>query len=157
MKGRITTVVVAVVVGGICWFFGLAVLSSISIALVIIAVGLLLLALPLGPAAADWPPGPPPAADGHRHDTDQLTWTLRARGVDVTERVRSRIQDLARNRLAARQLDLDNPAHQRAIRSLLGDPAYAFVRTGPHDQLTVKSINTTLDALDRLPHTPQHG
>jgi hypothetical protein len=152
---RLTGIVVtALVVGAICWFFGLDVMSSLVIALVIVAAGVAWRALPESGPTMDWPVAPAPGRDGNRRETSQLSWSLRTGFGAVDDRIVARIRRIAVNRLALRQLDLDNPGHRSSIERLIGEDVYELVSSERTRPVRLVAINHALDILDALGHDP---
>jgi hypothetical protein len=153
-------IVFAVALGVACWFFGLDVLSSIVISLAVGATGATWASFPDRRPAAQWPPGPALSLDGARREAAQLSWSLSARpGMAgdniVSETVVARIRVIAANRLASRQLDLDDPAHRAAIVQLLGRQAWELVNPGRSRAANLTSVLRSLDVIDSLGPRPQ--
>jgi hypothetical protein len=150
MRRIIGSSVVGVIVGGICWFFGLDIASAVVVCLVIVAGGIVWATVPAFAPDRDWPVAPANSFAGGRHETSDLSWTLRVRRGDVNEAVTVRVRAIARTRLAARSLDIDNPAQQPAIEALIGGPAYYVLRPDRGRSVNLATLIRTLDALDTL-------
>jgi hypothetical protein len=151
MRRLIGVFVAAVLIGGACWFFGLGIVSAIVVALVIGAGGAVWRVLPAPGPDREWPPGPAATLDGARRETSQLSWSLRTRGGTIDPaRVVARVRTIAVNRLALRQLDLDDPAHRRAIERLIGSPAYELITADLTRPVHLSRIANALDALNAL-------
>ena len=166
MRRFVGIVVLALVVGAVCWFFGLDVVSSLVIALVIVAIGVAWRVLPDSGPTTDWPVGPAPVRDGNRRETSQLSWSLRTGFGAIDDRIVARIRSIAANRLALRQLDLDNPRHRSSIERLIGEDVYELISSERTRAVRLIAITHALDVLDALgrgpaPHSnspsePQH-
>lgn len=154
MRRFIGIVVLALVVGAVCWFFGLDVVSSLVIALVIVAAGVAWRALPESGPTMDWPVAPAPVRNGNRRETSQLSWSLRTGFGAVDDRIVARIRGIAVNRLALRQLDLDNPGHRASIERLIGEDVYELVSSERTRPVRLVAINHALDVLDALGRGP---
>jgi hypothetical protein len=154
MKRIVGSIVVAILAGAVCWFFGLGILPSLVVVLVVGALGVLLGVLGPTGGALEWPLAPPQPNDGARRETAELSWALRTRSGVVSGTVILRIRRIAVTRLAARRLDLDNPAHRRAIEALVGARFYALMNPGSSRQLVrLPVVLGALDILERLDRT----
>jgi hypothetical protein len=149
VKRIVGVVIVALLVGGGCWFFGLGPVPAIVVALVVGALGALVRVLPPPVPDREWPPGPPLRFDGARRETSELSWSLRTRGGGVGTGVATRVRIIAANRLALRQLDLDNPAHRAAIERLIGAETYQLL-SDPERPVRLATVLRVLDILDAL-------
>jgi hypothetical protein len=151
MKRLAVVIVVALLAGAGCWFFGLGILSAIVVVLVVGSAGMMLRTLTPPATSTEWPIAPPLPNDGARRETSELSWALRTRGGIVDDAVILRVRAIAASRLAHRQLDLDNPAHRRAIEALVGARVYELVnvRDGRR-RVRLPSILGALEVLERL-------
>jgi hypothetical protein len=161
-------VILGVLVGGGAWFFGLAVVPSIVVAMVVAALGITLdlVATPtdsalspdaesptgtmLIPRSMEWPPAPPQPNDGARREVSELGWALRTPTGVVEDRVLLRVRNIAATSLRRRQLDLDNPAHRTRIEALLGAPLYAVLRPGEPRRTSVRTLRSAVGLLEAL-------
>jgi hypothetical protein len=155
MKRFVGPIIVAVLVGAGCWFFGLDILPSIVAGAVIAGVGITLGVVTNPGGNRDWPASPPVPNDGARRETFELAWALRTRSGIVDEPALERVRAIAASSLARRHLDLADPAHRARIERLIGAPAYALLAPdGPNSggrlRVRLTSIIGALDVLDRL-------
>jgi hypothetical protein len=155
MKRFAGVVVVAVLAGAGCWFFGLGLVPAIVVVLVVGSLGVALRVLTAPATVGEWPAAPPQPTDGARRETSELSWALRTRGGIVDDAIILRVRAIVANRLAHRQLDLDNPEHRPAIEKLIGAGVYELVNVnvnanGNRQRVKMPSILTTLDILERL-------
>jgi hypothetical protein len=153
MKRIVVPILVAVAAGGVCWFFGLGILPSVIVLLVVGAACVLLYRLTPAAANVEWPTAPPIASDGLRRETSNLSWALRTRNGIVDDAVIVRVRAIAVNRLARRQLSLDNPAHRPAIEALIGARVYSVLSPlGTRPRVRLAALAGTLEILERLDH-----
>jgi hypothetical protein len=158
MRYNVGLSIVAVLVGAGCWFFGLDVIPSIVVALV---VAILLFAVRAFVRPVDnyeWPPPPPTITDGDRREVAELDWALRTPRRIVEDRIVGRVRALAVSGLRRRHLDFDNPEHRVRIERLVGPQAY-FILTSP-DRVRM-NVSTLLSVLGRIeslekPDLPTH-
>ncbi|MDQ1529066.1 MAG: hypothetical protein QOH77_856 [Actinomycetota bacterium] len=151
MKRFAGVIVVAILAGAGCWFFGLGLVPAIVVVLVVGSLGVVLRVLTAPATVGEWPAAPPQPTDGARRETSELSWALRTRGGIVDDAIILRVRAIVANRLAHRQLDLDNPGHRRAIEKLIGAGVYELVSaSGNRQRVKMPSIVTTLDILERL-------
>jgi hypothetical protein len=150
MTRYIGNLVFAVLAGLGCWFFGLNIVSSIVVVLVVLAAGITIRTVVRPVGAQDWPPPPPKNVDGERHEVAQLGWAIQSpRGI-VDERIILRIQRIASGVLARRQLDLANPAHRVRIERLLGGPTYLLLTAENPPRVGVASLLAVIGRLEAL-------
>lgn len=154
MRRFVGVIVVAVLAGAGSWFFGVGVLPAVVIALAIGSIGVVLRVVTGATPSLDWPLPPPAPSDGKRRETSELSWAIRARGGAVDDRIVLRIRGIAENRLALRQLDLENPAHRPAIQKLVGAQTYDILANTGGRRVRVPDMLVVLDILDSL-HRPQ--
>ena len=147
-------IVVAILVGGIVWFFGLGILPAIVVALVVGAIGTVFRLVTTETPNRDWPLPPPPITDGARREAFELSWAMRTRSGIVDERIVLRVRSIATNRLALRHLDLDNPAHRRSIERLIGPQVYDLLTSGDERHVRLSTVLATLEVLDSLGTRP---
>jgi hypothetical protein len=151
MKRFAGVIVVAILAGAGCWFFGLGLVPAIVVILVVGSLGVVLRVLTAPATVGEWPAAPPQPTDGARRETSELSWALRTRGGIVDDAIILRVRAIVANRLAHRQLDLDNPGHRRAIEKLIGASVYELVNaSGNRQRVKMPSIITTLDIIERL-------
>jgi hypothetical protein len=148
MRRLVPVIVVAILAGGIVWFFGLGILPAVVVILVIGAVGTVLRLVTPELPNRDWPLPPPPITDGARREAFELSWAMRTRSGIVDDRIVLRVRSIAANRLAFRHLDLDNPAHRRSIERLVGPQVYRLLTFGDGQRVRVTTILATLEILD---------
>jgi hypothetical protein len=154
MKRIVAVILVAFVAGAGSWFFGVGVLPAIVIGLTIGAVGVVVRLATLSTGSREWPPPPPVVTDGARRESSDLSWAIRTRGGSVDGRIVERIRRIAAERLAARQLDLDNPAHRSAIQQLIGSKAMAVFSSPTAHSVRIADVIGMLDILDTLERRP---
>ncbi|WP_156364033.1 hypothetical protein [Curtobacterium sp. Leaf261] len=144
-------VVTGVVVGGLLWFFGLSVPQALMVVAAVIAVGVTFVALredgPLG-----WPVEPVRSTPGARKDVQSLGWALRSRG-GVPERVILRLRAVARRRLAAIGLDLDDPLDRDRIVMIVGAGPYDVLTRTTRPELDLGSFTAVLTAVEVIGST----
>lgn len=143
----------AVLAAAVCWYVGMDTAHAVTVGLVAGAAGLCWTAVP-DHQDVDWEQPPRAAQEGARWDVAQLSWSLRTRRGRVQHTALRRVQDLARHRLALRQLDLDDPGDRAAIERLIGEAAYATLARPRSDLPLLRALVHCLDALDGLdpPH-----
>ena len=154
MKRLVAPILVAALAGVGGWFFGVGVLPAIVIALAVASVGIVLRLANIGGSAREWPPPPPLVTDGARRESSDLSWAIRSRGAGVDDRIVLRIRRIAADRLAAHQLDLENPAHRAAIQRLLGKPTTETLLNPRAHTVRIADVIGMLDILDRLERRP---
>lgn len=149
-------VALSLVTGFICWFFGIGVLPAIVVVLTIGSIGVVVRAASQ-PTTPEWPSAPLPSSAGDRRESSELSWAMRVRGRGVDQRILRRISRIAANRLAQRQLDLDNPLDRPAIERLLGRATFAIVCNPESARVRLPDLVALLDHLDALqrPGRPQ--
>lgn len=142
-------VVFGVLSGGICYYFGADVWWSFTIGLAVLVLGVAVLARPAH-RGVRWPSPAAPDRTGTRSDVVELSWSLRTRYGRVGLTALSRLQRLARSRLAQRQLDLRRPADRAAIEELLGRGVYRLLTSNQVRRPTLRAYVRCLDVLDAL-------
>ncbi len=148
---RIGLVIAAAIVAGVgSWFFGSGILPAIVIGIGIGTVALVLRLASVNSGARDWPPPPPVVRDGSRHESSDLSWAIRGRDGAVDDRIVGRIRRIAADRLAARQLDLENPAHAEQIQRLIGSSTYDVLMKPAVHAVRISDVLGMLDILDRI-------
>jgi hypothetical protein len=150
MKGYVGVGVVAILAGAGCWFFGLAVVPAIVVALVLAGLGITLRIITLPVENLEWPPAPPEPSDGARREVSELTWSLRTPGGVVDERIVERVRRIADTGLRRRQLDLDNPAHRAQIERLVGPQTYALLSSPERRRISLSTLLSELSVLEAL-------
>jgi hypothetical protein len=150
MKQKVGYSIVAVIIGGGCWFFGLDIVPSIIVAAVV-AVLLFAFRALVGPIDnSEWPPAPPSLTDGARREVTELDWALRTRQRFVDDRIVERVRNIALSSLHQRQLNIDDPAHRERIERLVGPPVYALLASPDRVRLSVPALLSVLARLDSL-------
>jgi len=143
---------VAISAAGVAWYIGMDAGRATAVGIVALGLGIAWIVVP-EQRSVRWPRPVHTARDGARRDVVQLSWSLRTSLGRVQPGALARVRELARRRLAARSLALDDPADAAAIEQLIGAAAYAVLRPG--DGLpTLRSLLHCLDALDRLGAPP---
>jgi hypothetical protein len=109
--------------------------------------------------AAEWTPAVRTVPPGTRDDVTRLAWSLagdRGRGGAGSAGGASlrRLRVVARNRLAAHGLDLDDLADREQIVALVGAGAYDVVRPGPSATVRRGDFAACLAAFARLDPVP---
>jgi hypothetical protein len=150
MKSYIGIFIVSLVVGAAFWFFGLDVIPSIVVTLVLAGLGITLRIVRLPTDNLEWPPAPPEPTAGARREVSELTWSLRTpRGI-VEDRVIERIRNIADTSLRRRHLDLDNPAHRARIERLIGPSLYTLVTSPERRRVNLPTFLSILAVLETL-------
>jgi hypothetical protein len=150
MRRFVPVIVVAILAGGIVWFFGLGILPALVVILVIGAIGTVLRLVTAEMPNRDWPLPPPPNTDGARREAFELSWAMRTRNGIVGDRIVLRVRSIAANRLALRHLDLENPAHREAIQRLIGPQVYDLLTSRDERHVRLSTVLATLEVLDSL-------
>ncbi|GAA2100235.1 hypothetical protein GCM10009841_14740 [Microlunatus panaciterrae] len=116
-------------------------------------VGGLLALLPAG-EDVPWEPPDDQIADGARREVTRLSWTLGGHENRVGEAPLRRLRELAVTRLAARGVQVDDPAGRETAARLLGDQVWAVLtaETGPPPRFD--TFVRCVDALERLDTLP---
>lgn len=157
----IVIVAVAIVAGVSCWFFGLNVVPSVVVVLVVAGLGATVGLITVPTGAGGWPPAPPEPKDGARREVSELSWALRPSGA-LNDRVLERVRNIAAVSLSRRHLDLENPAHRQRIEGLVGASLSPFLISAGGGGGDLKGLLILLRTLERLdlPDTlkpPAHG
>ncbi len=144
----------AVVAGAICWYFGADVWRSLVLGTAIAAAavaGLEGLALGLSPDDDDssWREERGMRRNGARGDVASLAASVRGRGGRASL-ARGPVHQIARRRLATRQLDIERPEDRAAIEQVVGRRAYRLLVRDHRRGLSERSLVHCLDALDAL-------
>ena len=138
-----------VLAAAVCWYVGMDAWHAGTVGLVLGAAGLCRIAMP-DHRDAGWAAAPGTSEDGARLDVARLSWSLRPRHGRVQHAALGRVQELARHRLALRQLDLREPADRAAIELLIGEAAYTTLALPAQRPPQLRSVVHCLDMLDRL-------
>lgn len=144
----VLVVVVAILIGAVCWYFGMDVPHAVTVTVALLAVGAAWLAAD-GEDAADWESGSAAPGEGVRQDVSRLAWSLRAHRTGIPAAGLRRVHQLAAGRLARRGLDVDSAADRAAIERMLGRAAYGVLHPGDR-RVRLSTVIACLDALDRL-------
>jgi hypothetical protein len=150
MKRNVGYVIVALIAGGGCWFFGLDIVPSIVVSLVV-AVALFALRAFLSPIDnSEWPPPPPPLTDGARREVTELDWALRTRRRYIDDRIAERVKHIALSIVRQRHLDIDEPTHRDRIERLVGAQVYLLLVSADRVRMTVPALLSVLARLESL-------
>jgi hypothetical protein len=103
----------------------------------------------------EWPHLPIQARAGGRHDVSDLGWSVFGRDGHVTDRVVRRIRALAADRLRAHGVDPTDPTAEPEAERLLGARVLRQLRS--RQPPTARTVQTWLDAIDRLGAAPTTG
>lgn len=152
MRRYASSIVLGIVAGVGSWFFGLPLIPSIVVGLVIAGVGIVLRAVAVSTESREWPPPPPEPSDGTRHEVPELSWALRAPGGVVDDRIVERIRQDGLRILRRKHLDIDEPADRGRIERLVGAQTYT-VLSSRATKLTLASLLSVLESLERLERT----
>jgi hypothetical protein len=150
MKYNIGLSIAAVLIGAGCWFFGLDIVPSIVVTLVI---GILLFALRAFVRPIDnyeWPPPPPTLTDGDRREVAELDWALRTPRRVVEDRIVNRVRNIALVGLRRHHLDPDNPSHRQRIERLVGAQVYLLLVAPDTTRVRVSTLLSVLARLESL-------
>jgi hypothetical protein len=150
MRRYVGVAIVALLAGAGCWFFGLDVVPSIVVALVLAGLGITLGIITVPADNIEWPPAPPEPTDGARREVSELTWSLRTPGGVVDERIVQRVRRIAVTSLRRRQLDLENPAHRAQIERLVGESMYALLSSPERRRVSLATLLSELSILEAL-------
>jgi len=150
MTRYVAPIVIALLAGAGCWFFGLAIVPSLVVVLVLAAVGIALRTVILPAGNIEWPPAPPAPSEGLRREASELAWAIRGpRGI-VDERIIERVRRIAVASLNRRHLDVDNPRDRVRIESLIGAQTYAFLSSRDRASMTLPALLSMLSLLESL-------
>ncbi len=151
-RATLSVLGLAVLLGALCWYLGTDVWHSILIGGAVTTVGLVVVIANGDPdLGMDRAPTVSGAnREGSRRDVDELSASLRESWGRVGGRAVWRLAQLARVRLAERQLDLKNPADRAQIEALIGRRAYRVLDRGQHRAPFLRSYVHCLDALEAL-------
>lgn len=150
MKNRVGLCVVSLLAGAGCWFFGLDIVPSIVVAVV---VGIALFAIGAIVRPIDnyeWPPPPPTVTDGDRREVAELEWALRTPRRVVEDRIITRVSRIALASLRRRHLDVDNPAHRTRIEQLVGPQVYLLLASPDRIRMNISTLLAVLGRLESL-------
>lgn len=155
----ITIVIAALLIAGVCWFFGVEPVHAAGIGCVGLAIGLIWVAVPYLDQSG-WERRAARGAGGTRRDVAQLAAALTPSLGRVSDTALERVTVVARQRLALHHLDLENPADRPAIESLIGRPAYSTLRPRENSRrlrrqtLTFRRLVHCIEVVDALqpPH-----
>jgi hypothetical protein len=153
MKRFAAPIVIAILAGAGCWFFGLAVVPSLVVVLVVAAVGIALRAVILPGGNIEWPPAPPASTEGLRREASELAWAIRGPRGTVDERIIERVSRIAVGSLNRRHLDINSPHDRVRIESLIGAPMYAFLNSPDRAKVTISTLESMLALLESLEKT----
>ncbi|HEX4444020.1 MAG TPA: hypothetical protein VHZ81_10650 [Galbitalea sp.] len=150
MSRYVGVIVVAVLAGFGVWFFGLDIVPSIVVTLVIAGLGIVVRTIVLPSENPEWPPAPPEPSDGVRREVAELAWALRGSGGVVDDRIVWRVRRIAAEALARRHLDVENPAHRTRIEHLVGASVYSLLTSGEDFRVTLPTLQSVLRGLEAL-------
>jgi hypothetical protein len=146
-----SVLLVALLVAVISWYFGADVSHSVLIGT---AVGLGVVGVygseGLDLKSTGWRGGGGSSGAGARGDVVELSWSLRKRYGRVGDPAVSRVQQIARQRLALHGLDLSDPADRREIERLVGSNTCALLVPDGRRAPSLRSLLHCLDVLDVL-------
>jgi hypothetical protein len=147
--GRV--LLVALLVAAISWYLGADVSHSILIGTAV-ALGVVGV---YGSGGFDlkstgWRGGVGSSEAGARRDVVELSWSLRKRYGRVGDAAVSRVQQIARHRLALHELDLSDTADRREIEQLIGRNTCALLVPDGRRAPSLRSLLHCLDVLDAL-------
>ncbi len=144
-----TRIVVGVLVAAGCFYFGADVWSSLAFGIAVMVLTVTALVRPVH-HAVDWPESGSGDWAGTRQDVTDLSWSLTTRFGRVGSTAVTRLQRLARQRLAAHQLDLRAATDQAIIEQLLGAGTYRVLTSANTRRPTMRTYIRCLDRLDAL-------
>lgn len=145
--------VVGLAVGGAAGAVGVEASSAVVIGVV---AALLVLAAERVGAGPDVVPDPLPTTprEGARGEVQELVWAMVGRDGRIGERPLRTLRRAADARLARHGVRLDDPAHDDAVRALLGARAHRTLHCTAAPLPSVADVRHTLDALERLGSRP---
>jgi hypothetical protein len=147
--------IVALLSGATCFYFGANPWYSVLVTMVIAAVGVLGSVALAGLEADDitWSDDDDVVdLGGGRNDVLTLSWLVRGSYGLVDRGAIRRVQALARRRLARHGLDLLDPSNRHQVEQLIGSRAYSVIVPG-NRRRRLRSLLHCLDVLDSLDPT----
>lgn len=150
---------VALLIAGVCWYFGADVWHSFLIGGAVTTLGLIGWSANDGQdsRSAGWHSENRSNSHGARRDVAQLSWSLRGSYGRVGSGAVLQARRLAAQRLARYELDLLDPADRPSIEDMIGRRAYAVLVHGERRPPLLRSFIHCLDALDALDPTQPVG
>jgi hypothetical protein len=154
---RVTTValVASLIAAGLVYWNVVDPWHALATAAVATAISILWSATDATTPDPGWPDVPIEARAGGRHDVSDLGWSVFGRDGHVTDRVVRRIRALAADRLRAHGVDPSDPAAEPDAERLLG--ARVLRQLKSRQPPTARTVQTWLDAIDRLGAAPTSG
>jgi hypothetical protein len=153
-RATVRTLLTALLVAAVCWYFGADVSHSILIGCAVTTLGLIFLITNDNPVGnTGWQSDRRTDQQGARRDVAQLSQSLRGSYGRVGYGAVTRARQVARQRLVSYQLDLLNPADRPRIEQLIGHRAYAVLVRGERRPPFLRSFIHCLNALDALDPT----
>ena len=145
----------ALLIAGVCWYFGADVSHAILIGSAVTTLGLIFLNANDIPDVGntDWQTDSGTNLQGARRDIARLSQSLRGSHRRVGWEAVKQVQQVARHRLMLYQLDLLNPADRAGIEQLIGHDAYIILVRGERRPPFLRSFIHCLNALDALDPT----
>jgi len=143
-------VIGAAAVGFALWFFGLALPFAVAAGALVIA-GVIAWSVHTGSAMPLYPVVRTEPRPGTRSEVVQTAWALRSRHGEVPDGGIKRVRAFARRRLGRHGWNLDDPAAAPAIRSAVGDRAWAVLSGSATMRLS--DVEHCLDVLESLDKT----
>jgi len=142
--------VAAAAVAFALWFFGLTVPFAIAAGALLIAA-VVAWSVHTGSAPPLYPVVRTEPRPGTRSDVVQTAWALRPRHGEVGDAGIKRVRAFARRRLARHGWNLDDPAAAPAIRSAMGERAWAVLSGAASTRLS--DVEHCLDVLESFDKT----
>ncbi|GAA4267176.1 hypothetical protein [Frondihabitans peucedani] len=145
----VLVLVLALVVGATCWYFGLEIPRSALVSVAAAAIGVTWIAVQKADAAV-WPARPARRSPGARRDVETLSWSMKTRG-GVHEKTLGRAREAARHRLLFLYgLDLFDPADRDEIEQVLAPGVVRTLMTRRRSNLDLVSFTRLLSAIEAL-------
>lgn len=151
VRSAVIAALVAALVGGAARVLGLDGPHALAVGCGVFAIVLVLLAQRSVVPPTDLlqpEPDPPP---GGRRDVEQLAWSMIEHRTHVRGVVLARVGAIAAHRLAEHGLDPQRAEDAAAIESLLGPAAWAPIRLDRDRPVSLRALEATLRAVERLP------
>jgi hypothetical protein len=154
-RATVRTLLTALLVAAVCWYFGADVSHSILIGCAVTTLGVIFLIANDNPDFGNtgWQSDSRTSQQGARRDVAQLSRSLRGSYGRVGYGAVTHARQVARQRLVSYQLDLLNPADRPRIEQLIGHRAYVVLVQGERRPPILRSFIHCLNALDALDPT----
>lgn len=142
----------AIVVAAIFWYFGATIWYALLFGNALTTLGLVLTARATLSERGEtaWRGEGVHVSSGARNNVAELSWSLESRFGRVSHAALVSVNDVARRRLAERQIDLRESSDRAQIEQLIGRRAYLLLVSRSRRRPYLRSLVQCLDALDAL-------